>query len=244
MSVNPLDLNEEIRLLINPNPNETPNPGKIINSVVTKITDYNNSISSSETTPSTIPEYEPICINELHYVMMSISSEYRNTTNKTIVLFQLLKEFFLSKLVEDNDTLYDEIMNSPHIISFKLVKRICIILKIKLNLIFQYEDMNYMWTEQIVLLESEPSNPNQPQIQCNIHYKIKENKVKMNIVDNNFVDNVNNNIINIVESPPLKNFYNYYKVIKIKNYYSTTQLYEQIRDYENKIVNLIREGIE
>lgn len=227
-----LDFSEEINTLKHSKNEDVLNISGIIDSVVQKISatiKYNPLGGVSE-----IPEDDPIIFNELHHIFLCVSQVYKTLKYKSNVILKVARELFLSKLVEDeNDNFYDEIMSSSHILSLELIERICIILRLNLVLIFNYNDTPYLDFESVPKKTEGSTNANV----CIIHYKMENGEFIMDNHNNDLqhIESYNNSI-EVPNSSFLKSLFIYYKIHKIEKILPNI-LDES--DYKSKIVNII-----
>jgi hypothetical protein len=221
-SLNPnrsLDFTEEINFL-NKNLNENnridyKNSENLINHVINEIIKYNDTIFKpwyiqrykKYNEILEIPEDDPININELHHIMLYISDSYRGIGIHCIVIFKILRECFFSKLVEDNDTFYYEIMSCSNVLSLELVKYICKKLRIHPVFIFKIEH-DY----------SKSSDDNSDNLtECNIFYDFYKNG-KLQIIEN--ISNIQN--LEVIKEIKLKDIYKTFIHQKLFYYYKKT----------------------
>ena len=138
--------------------------------------------------------------------------EYRKQKIHCIVIFKILREFFFSKLVEDNDTFYYEIMSCSNVLSLELVKYICKKIRIHPVFIFKVKDKYYKSSDDNPLFLTE--------------YTILYNE------DNNIVQIISDELEPepiVVNDNLLKGYYDTHRAYKIRHFYgNNTRLHKII----------------
>jgi hypothetical protein len=219
-----LDFSHEIEHIktLNKRKSNESDTSNIIDSVINKIIEYNSSISLDS--DDEIHEDNIININELHQLFMAINENYKNQKSNCIVIFQILREFFLSKLVEDNDKFYDELMSSSHVLSFDLVKYICELLNISIRFNFMYNNKTYT---DILSETHESTNI--------ISYEKNNEKIKISVLK--FLQQPSDSEYHQLDESQVLILYNYYRLIKLKMYYN--ELYKEI---DEKIIRYFEDN--